>query len=40
MPLSIYNDDSLCQYCQVNPGEVAKILKQIKGLMNGKTWTD
>jgi hypothetical protein len=34
--LSIYNDEQLCQKCLVNPNEVAKILKEIKGLANGK----
>ena len=29
--LSIYNDDSLCIKCNINPSEVSKILKQIKG---------
>jgi hypothetical protein len=28
--LSIYNDDPLCNSCLVNPGEVAKALKEIK----------
>lgn len=30
-PLSIYNDDPLCIKCNVNPTEVLKALKQIKG---------
>lgn len=34
--LSIYNDDQLCQNCLVDPKSVSKILKQIKGLANGK----
>jgi hypothetical protein len=34
--LSIYNDDSLCQNCLVNPKEVSKILREIKGFANGK----
>jgi hypothetical protein len=29
--LSIYNDDNLCIECNINPSEVSKILKQIKG---------
>jgi hypothetical protein len=29
--LSIYNDDSLCINCNINPSDVAKALKQIKG---------
>ena len=36
--LSIYNDDLLCNTCSVNPGEVIKALKEIKGLSNGKDW--
>ena len=28
--LSIYNDDSLCVKCNVNPSDVAKALKEIK----------
>lgn len=28
--LSIYNDDSLCVKCNVNPSDVSKALKQIK----------
>ena len=28
--LSIYNDDSLCVKCNVNPSDVAKALKAIK----------
>lgn len=34
--LSIYNDESLCVKCDVNPNDVAKTLKIIKGLSNGK----
>jgi hypothetical protein len=34
--LSIYNDELLCQNCLVNPSEIAKALKDIKGLANGK----
>ena len=29
-PLSIYNDESLCVKCNVNPSDVAKALKEIK----------
>lgn len=29
--LSIYNDENLCNNCDVNPSEVSKALKQIKG---------
>lgn len=38
--LSIYNDDQICQSCVADPKEVFKILKEIKGLMNGKDWTN
>ena len=35
--LSAYNDDQLCQSCIVNPTDVSKALKEIKGLgKNGK----
>jgi hypothetical protein len=33
--LSIYNDENLCVKCNVNPSDVSKALKQIKGLANG-----
>jgi hypothetical protein len=32
--LSIYNDDTLCNSCNVNNKDVNKILKQIKGIAN------
>lgn len=35
-PLSIYNDDPICYQCQINPGDVAKALKDLKRLSNGK----
>lgn len=38
--LSAYNDDPLCIKCSVNPVDVSKALKEIKGLMNGKSITD
>lgn len=38
--LSAYNDDTLCVNCTVNPSDVSKALKEIKGLMNGKSITD
>lgn len=34
--LSAYNDDQICFSCLVNPTEVVKILKEIKGLANGE----
>lgn len=34
--LSIYNDEVLCTKCNVNPNDVNKVLKQIKGFSNGK----
>jgi 5-methylcytosine-specific restriction endonuclease McrA len=38
--LSIYNDDTLCSICHVNPTDVNKALKEIRGMANGKDWTD
>jgi hypothetical protein len=34
--LSVYNDDLLCQNCEVVPNHVNKALKEIKRLANGK----
>lgn len=34
--LSIYNDDNLCAKCNINPGDVKKVLKEIKGMSNEK----
>lgn len=34
--LSAYNDDVICQSCNINPSEVNKALKEIKGIANGK----
>lgn len=38
--LSIYNDDELCSACQINPTDVMKALKDIKGIANGKDTTE
>ena len=35
--LSAYNDSVLCLACLVNPKDVHKTLKQIRGLANGKS---
>jgi hypothetical protein len=35
-PISVYNDFDLCQACDINPIDVAKALRQIKGISNGK----
>ncbi len=35
--LSIYNDEQMCQVCIVNPSDVAKVLREIKNIANGKT---
>lgn len=32
--LSVYNDESLCIKCNINPVEVKKALKKIKGNIN------
>lgn len=34
--LSIYNDGNVCLECESNPDEVNQILKEIKGIANGK----
>lgn len=34
--LSVYNDEVLCQSCLVNPSDVKKALKEIKGFLNEK----
>jgi hypothetical protein len=34
--LSIYNDEPLCIKCNINPNDVKKALKEIKGLSNDK----
>ncbi len=39
-PLSIYNDDVLCLHCDINPKDVSKALKDLKGLANGQTEPD
>ena len=33
-PLSIYNDESLCNNCLINPLDVLKALKKVKGMHN------
>ena len=38
--LSVYNDDMLCDKCVINPQDVSKALKEIKGIANGKPWED
>jgi hypothetical protein len=37
IPLSAYNDEELCGECLVNPVEVKKALKDLKGFINGKS---
>ena len=32
--LSIYNDDPICTTCLVNPQDVSKALREIKGIIN------
>jgi hypothetical protein len=34
--LSAYNDDNLCQSCLVDPKEVSKIIREIRGYSVGK----
>jgi len=38
--LSAYNDDTICQVCVINPGEVSKALKDMKRIANGKDKLD
>lgn len=38
--LSAYNDEQICSTCLINPIDVSKALKQIKGIANGKPWQD
>lgn len=38
--LSAYNDEPICNNCLINPSDVAKALKEIKGVANGKDWID
>ena len=38
--LSAYNDDNICQTCVVDPKEVSRVLKQIKGIASGKEILD
>ena len=38
--LSSYNDTQLCSVCSVNPIDVAKALREIKGFGNGKSSKD
>jgi hypothetical protein len=40
MNLSIYNDETLCDKCLINPQDVTKALKEIKGILNGKPLKD
>jgi hypothetical protein len=35
--LSIYNDEKVCESCIIDPKEVNKVLRQIKGIVNGKS---
>lgn len=35
--LSIYNDEKICESCIIDPKEVNKVLRQIKGIVNGKS---
>ena len=35
-PLSMYNDESTCQSCEIVPKDVEKALKELKGMANGK----
>jgi hypothetical protein len=34
--LSMYNDETTCQGCSTSSDELAKVLKEIRGIANGK----
>lgn len=34
--LSIYNDDKSCEKCIIDPKEINRVLRQVKGIINGK----
>lgn len=34
--LSAYNDETICHACSVDPKDVAKALKELKDIANGK----
>jgi hypothetical protein len=38
--LSAYNDDPICYSCSVNPKEVAKALKELRDIVDGKLEQD
>ncbi len=35
--LSIYNDEKTCESCLIDPKQINRVLRQIKGIANGKT---
>jgi len=34
--LSMYTEEVICQSCEINPGDVKDVLKEIKDIINGK----
>ena len=38
--LSAYNDEVLCDTCLVNPSDVTRALREMKGIANGKPSKD
>jgi hypothetical protein len=38
--LSAYNDEKLCQSCLIDPKEVSRVLREIRGYSNGKPIKD
>lgn len=36
----MYNDDTLCHNCLINPKDISRALKKLKGLGNGKNIKD
>jgi hypothetical protein len=35
--LSIYNDEKTCESCLIDPKQINRVLRQIKGIASGKT---
>jgi hypothetical protein len=38
--LSVYNEDSICSTCAIDPDIVSKTLRELRGISNGKPISD
>jgi hypothetical protein len=38
--LSVYNDELLCDRCLINPQDLNRALREIRGIANGKSFED